>query len=147
MNAQEQTFIDTLRAQGHKLTRARRALIYTLTNTSTPLSINELHARAAKIDAKIGLVTVYRSLDLFIELDLVRPVHLADNCHGYVLATPGHTHHLLCQCCHKVVEFSCCDLSAFVGDVERQTGYSITDHWLELKGICAECNATKAKCT
>ncbi len=132
-------FTKTLRANGHKLTQSRRALIQTLVSASKPLSIQELHERAQLITPDIGLVTVYRALDLFMSLQLVRPVHLADNRHGYAAATPGHTHHLVCRKCRRVVEFEGCDLSAFLAGVMQRTGYKITGHWLELEGLCAEC--------
>lgn len=139
MSVQEQTFIDTLRAGGYKLTRARRALIRALTNTSKPLTINELHARAKEIDVRLGLVTVYRTLELLTELNLVRSVHLADDCHGYAVSTPGHTHHLICRKCHNLVEIDGCNLGLFLDEIEQQTGYCITGHWLELEGVCPAC--------
>ncbi|MBN1284729.1 MAG: transcriptional repressor [Anaerolineae bacterium] len=139
MNAREQTFVETLRANNYKLTRARRALIHALAGASKPLTINGLHARAKEIDPKIGLVTVYRTLELLSELDLVRSVHLADECHGYAVSTPGHTHHLICRACHALVEIDGCNLGAFLKEVEQRTGYRITGHWLEFEGLCPKC--------
>ena len=143
MNPQEQALTESLRAHGYKLTQARRAVIHALTTSPKPLTVNGLHERAQKIDHALGLVTVYRTLELLVNLDLARPVHLMDNCHGYAVATPGHTHHMVCQRCSNVVEINGCDLSEFLGEVARQTGYRITGHWLEVEGLCAACQAAQ----
>lgn len=130
---------DQLRANGYKITRARQAVIDALAHAAKPLSINDLHERAQAYTADIGLVTVYRTLELLVALELVRPVHLMENCHGYAIATPGHTHHMVCQRCNRVVEIEGCDLHAYLDQIMAETGYRITDHWLEIAGICPAC--------
>ncbi len=139
MNDPEQTLLDALRAHGYKLTQARRTVIHALAASRVPLSINELHVQAQQINQDVGLVTVYRTLELLTSLGVVRPVHLVDNCHGYTLATPGHTHHLVCRECHRAVEFHGCDLEPFLTQIAEQTGYHIIGHWLELEGLCDRC--------
>lgn len=141
MNPSEQRMTDALRSHGYKLTKARRAVIHTLAGAATPLSISDLHQDAQARAIDLGLVTVYRTLELLEELELVRPVHIYENCHGYVIATPGHTHHLVCRCCHTVTEIEGCDLSRFLERVAAQTGYDITGHWLELEGVCPACRS------
>jgi Fur family transcriptional regulator, ferric uptake regulator len=89
------------------------------------------------------LVTVYRTLDLYDELGLVSRVHLPEGCHGYVATTPGHRHVLVCQRCGRSVEFPGReDLDALVADLERQTGYQVCGHLLQLFGVCPECSRT-----
>ena len=139
MNDAAKPLLDGLRANGYKLTQARRALVHVLANSSRPLPVSELHEQAQRINPQVGLVTVYRTLDILGALNLVRPVHLANNCHAYALASPGHTHHLVCRECHGTVEFAGCDLSLFLQQVAQETGYRITGHWLELEGLCARC--------
>ncbi len=145
MNTNLEALAAQLRAHGHKLTRPRRAILRALVEAPKPLSPAELQARARTFDAELGLVTVYRTLELMEGLGLVRPVHLADGCHGYALATPGHTHHVVCQRCHAVVEIVGCDLGVFLERVAARTGYTITDHWLEIAGLCADCQQALRK--
>jgi len=133
------TLAEQLRTQGHKLTGPRRAILLTLLEASRPFSPAEIQTRGQVYCAELGLVTVYRTLEMMEEIGIVRPVHLAENCHGYVLATPGHTHHLVCAGCHAVVEIAGCDLGDFLDTVAARTGYAITGHWLEISGLCAEC--------
>ena len=72
--AWEEKFAET----GHRLTAARRAVMQVLLAETTPLSPQELHTRGRAIHPALGLVSVYRTLDLLEQLGLVRRVHLAD---------------------------------------------------------------------
>lgn len=139
MSDQFDTLAQQLRNHGHKLTQPRRAILRALLATPKPLSPAEIQARGQAFCADLGLVTVYRTLELMAEMGIVRPVHLADGCHGYALATPGHTHHVVCERCHAVIEIVGCDLGHFLDRVADQTGYTITGHWLEISGICPRC--------
>ncbi|MBN2303490.1 MAG: transcriptional repressor [Anaerolineae bacterium] len=137
------TDFDTLagqwRAEGHKLTQPRRAILKTLLAAARPLSPAEILERGQTFYADLGLVTVYRTLEILEAMGLARPVHLADGCHGYALSTPGHTHHVVCDRCHAVVEIVGCALGDFLDSVAERTGYTITGHWLEISGLCPEC--------
>ncbi|MBN1562236.1 MAG: transcriptional repressor [Anaerolineae bacterium] len=134
---------EQLRAGGHKLTQPRRAILQALLASAKPLSPAEIQQSGQAFCAELGLVTVYRTLEILESIDMVRPVHVADGCHGYVLATPGHTHHVVCERCHAVVEIVGCDLGDFLDRVAARTGYQITDHWLEIAGICGACQQEK----
>ncbi len=127
------------RARGHKLTLPRRAILRALQAAAKPLSPAEIQACGQVFCAELGLVTVYRTLEILESIGLVRPVHLADGCHGYALATPGHTHHVVCERCHAVIEIVGCELGDFLDRVAARTGYMITGHWLEISGLCENC--------
>ena len=134
-----ETLADQFRAGGHKLTQPRSAILRVLLGAACPLSPAEIQTRGQVLCHELGLVTVYRTLELMEQIGLVRPLHLADNCHGYALATPGHTHHLICERCHTVIEITGCELGDFLSTVSAHTGYAITGHWLEISGVCARC--------
>jgi Fur family ferric uptake transcriptional regulator len=103
-------------------------------------SPREILQQAQKVHPKLGPVTVYRTLNLLAELGLVRRVHREDGCHGYLAATPGHHHVVICQDCGQAVEFSGGDdLDALIARVESSTGYQVEDHLLQLLGVCAKC--------
>jgi len=129
---------------GYRITAARRAVMQVLLLATAPLSPQELHTRGRAIHPALGLVSVYRTLDLLEQLELVRRVHLDDGCHGYLLASPGHRHALLCRCCGQAVEFPGGeDLSALIAEVQRSTGYRVEDHLLQLIGLCPACQVQK----
>lgn len=139
-------FQEKLNQQGLRLTQPRREVLAVLEGSQVPLSPQTIHARTADAGAEIGLATVYRTLDLLDDFGLVRRVHGPATCHGYVLASPGHHHTLVCQGCTKAVEFSGSeDLDALLGRIEAQTGYQIQDHLLQLAGLCPDCQKEKRK--
>ena len=124
---------------GYSSTRPRQAVITVIANASGYLNPLQILECACRFYPHLGLVTVYRTLDILAEMGLVRKVHLADGCHSYALAEKAHGHHIICEACKQVVEFEGCDLSSVLATVERQTGYEVKQHWLELFGLCPAC--------
>jgi len=130
-------------ANGCRLTSSRKAIMEVVQRADAALSPQTILQQAKKTHPKLGLVTVYRTLNLMAELGLVRRVHREDGCHGYVVATPGHHHVVVCRDCGRAVEFSGGDdLDALIARVESSTGYQVEDHLLQLLGICAKCRHT-----
>ena len=126
--------------EGYRLTRPRRVVMTILEQAVIPLSPQHIHQRARAIQKEIGLVSVYRTLELLTDLALVRRVHGSDGCHGYVLSSPGHHHHIICRSCDKAVEFEGAgDLSSLLKRIQRQTGFKIDEHLLQLYGVCPAC--------
>ena len=125
---------------GCRITESRRSVMHVLEEASAPLQPQAILEQGRLTHPGLGLVTVYRTLALLSELCLVRRVHGEDGCHGYVLATPGHRHHLICEHCGEAVEFPGDDgLQALVERVEACTGYQVHDHLLQFFGLCPEC--------
>lgn len=126
--------------QGLRLTQPRRAVMSILEAASVPLSPQTIHQRASEIQEDISLVTVYRTLELLNDLDMVRRVHGPVECHGYVLSSPGHHHHLICTNCEKTIEFSGGDeIQTLLDRIQMETGFKINHHLLQLFGLCGEC--------
>jgi len=129
---------------GCRITAPRRAVMQVLQKASVPLSPREILEQGKRVYRRLGLVTVYRTVNLLAELNLVRRVHREDGCHGYLLASPGHRHALICQCCGRAVEFPGeDDLHALIERVEAGTGYRVDDHLLQLLGLCPDCQGTE----
>ena len=129
-----------LRAAGHRLTQPRLAVLKVLQDSDAGLSPEEICQQGREICASLGLVTVYRTLDLLAELELVRRVHSDHHCQRYARAGIDR-HYLVCDGCHRVVEFPCAGLEGLIERVGKQTGYMIQSHLLELSGLCPECRA------
>src|SRR5579859_2358347 len=138
----EATLSAVLSQRGHKLTQPRRAVLKVIAASAVSLTPAEIHARAQKHYRQTGLVTVYRTLDLLTECGVVRKIHESDGCHSYALASEGHAHYIICERCHAVTEFAECDLAELLAVVQRQTGYAVSGHWLELFGCCPRCQSS-----
>ena len=131
---------ERLSEAGCRITASRRAVMEVLMRDSTPLSPQEILEQARAVHSRLGLVTVYRTLNLLTEMDLVRRIHREDGCHGYVLASPGHHHAVICHNCGRAVEFTGKnDLDTLIAQVEARTGYRVDDHLLQLSGLCPRC--------
>jgi Fur family ferric uptake transcriptional regulator len=136
-----------LSAAGYRVTAPRRAVMQVLLDARTPLPPQEIVERGQLVHPKLGLVTVYRALALLEELNLVRRIHVhcEAGCHGYVLASPGHRHHIICQKCGGTAEFrSCGDLDMLAVQVEQSTDYRVNDHLFQLFGLCPNCQEAEA---
>jgi Fe2+ or Zn2+ uptake regulation protein len=145
--------VDQLTAAGYSNTRARRALLDALVASAGPASPADLLAAGRKLHPALGLVTVYRTLEILEQLGLVRKLHLDEGCHSYALSTAAlrgesdahahgdeaHGHHIICQECHRAVEFAGCDIDAVIASVQQQTGFAVRSHWLEMFGLCPTC--------
>jgi len=103
------------------------------------MSAEAIAARARRHCPSIGLVTVYRTLDLLEGLGIARRVHGRTGCHGYALASLDDGHFLVCRACHQVVEFEGCEVERVVRRVTRRTGFRVEGHLLELVGLCPAC--------
>ena len=129
-----------LNEEGMRMTRPRQVVLTILENANVPLSPQTIHQQSLDAQQEIGLVSVYRTLDILTDLALVRKVHTPDGCHGYVMASPGHHHHLICRECDRAVEFSGGgDLSSLMRRIQKETGFNIDGHMLQLYGLCPEC--------
>ncbi len=132
---------DGLREHRRKLTRPRQAILEIIAAADHHLTPAEIHKRARKKYPHLGLVTVYRTLDLLTEYGYVQRVHFSDGCHSYIATGQGHAHHLVCSNCGRAEEFEDCDLAPLIASLQRKTGYEINVHMLELMGRCPDCSS------
>lgn len=135
----QQVWENRLHREGYRLTSARRAVLRALSEVACPLSAGELHRRARAHHAHLGLVTVYRTLDMLDRLGLVRRVHTDGACRGYAARSPGHHHTITCERCERAAEFEGDEVCLPMVEVEARTGYVVREHWLQLVGLCPDC--------
>jgi Fur family ferric uptake transcriptional regulator len=128
-----------LQKRGYKLTRPRQAVLAVLSLSDGHMNPAQIYERARAIYPKLGLVTVYRTLDVLAELGLIQRVHLDESCHSYVRAGGGHSHQLICKDCGRVEAFSECELEKMLRYLTQKTGFAIEGHRLELLGRCPDC--------
>lgn len=131
-----------LRQAGYKLTPQRRAIVTELTGSAATVTPAQLHTRLAANHSDIGLVTVYRTLEILSKLGLVcrfneGPVP------SYQLADTGHHHHLVCRGCGQITDFSGFCPHEAAEALEKATGFRITEHKLEFAGYCRQCEEVK----
>jgi len=132
--------IQRLRDSGHKLTHARLTVLAVLEQSNGHITSSELVERVSQVDSSIGRASVFRALDLFTRLSLVRPTYIDSSVTPtYVLMPDGHHHHIICTVCGRVIEFEDCDLQRLAQQLEQQLGVTLTGHLLEFYGCCPGC--------
>jgi Fe2+ or Zn2+ uptake regulation protein len=130
-----------LAGRGLRLTRQRRAVLEAIAATPSSLSALQVYDAARERCPELGLTTVYRTLELLAEIGALRRVHGPDHCESFVPASAAHGHTVVCSACGRVTEFTACDMRDIVDAARAETGYRITDHFLQLSGVCAGCSA------
>ena len=130
---------DGLRENHRKLTKSRRAVLDIISKSERHLTPSEVYRKARLKYPHIGLTTVYRTLDLLVELGFIQRIHLAEGCHSYAGAARVHGHHLVCSLCGRAEEFADCDLDPLMTALQAKTGFTIDIHMLELVGRCPQC--------
>lgn len=128
-----------LRARGYKLTAQRLAILKVIQEADGHLTPAEVLKEGTMFYPRLGLTTVYRTLELLSDLGFVRRVHLKEGCNAYAQAKERDGHHLVCQSCHRVVDFPCFGLEELVREMGQRTGFSVESHLLELAGLCPTC--------
>lgn len=132
--------LERLRSAGYKLTSVRQTVlevIYRLGGHVTSAQVLEV---VAQTNPTIGRASVFRTLDLFARLAIIRPTFIESSLTpSYVLMPNGHHHHVVCMTCNRVVEFEECDLDAIAAELERRLNVRIQGHLLEFYAICDHC--------
>jgi Fur family transcriptional regulator, ferric uptake regulator len=117
-----------------------RLLIYQeLSNALTPLSPLEIYQNLLKKKKKVGLTSIYRSLDLFESLGVVFKIINGSSVKYKLCELENHHHHIVCKACGNVVELNFCDISDWSKKVTESTGYQVVDHQLNFYGFCKSC--------
>ncbi len=144
MNSNGQTaniheWLERLQESGYRVTDSRRAVVETVAENTYALDPTQIFIAARKIAPRLGLVTVYRTVEKLEELGLLQRVHQPDGCHAYIAAAHGHQHLLICRRCNRAEYFSGDDLDLLIAAVGKDRGFIVQDHWLQLYGLCDRC--------
>lgn len=129
-----------LAEEGHRAGGARRQVMDTLARQSCCRSAQEIHAELQRGDRRVGLASVYRTLDTLAELGLVHRLDV-DGIAAYEPALPDgeHHHHVICSACGRVDTFEDDDLERAIARLSERLGYAVREHDVVLRGACAGC--------
>ena len=128
-----------LEERGLRFTRQRRAVARAVLGAHQAVTANEIHDRARELCPELGLMTVYRALEVLAEVGVVRTVYSGERREAFVSAGSPHGHAVVCSLCGRTAEFTHCHIQAVAAAAAEQTGFAISDHLLQFSGICREC--------
>lgn len=134
---------ESLKTKGYKLTPQRKAILdVIIEHKGEHLTSEEIYDIVKATKPEIGLATVYRTLILFEDLDVVYRHNFGDGCGRYELNLNGEEHqhhHLICNSCGKVIEVEIDLLDDLESKIEAEYDFDIKDHKLKFFGICSNC--------
>lgn len=121
--------------KGMRMTDQRRVIAQVLSRADDHPDVEEIHRRAADIDPKISIATVYRTMRLFEESGVVERHDFQDGRSRYEEATDDHHDHLIDVRSGEVIEFVNAEIEALQQRIAREHGYRLVAHRLELYGV------------
>ncbi len=132
-----------LRDNDLRLTNQRKVILEVLfNNRHDHLNVEEIYKYVHMNNPEIGLATVYRTLDTFVELGIAHKMEFGDKGARYEIKDEEdvhYHHHLFCIDCGKIIEFNDDCLDSLEKRIENEHNFSIQDHSLRFYGLCADC--------
>ncbi|WP_167094756.1 Fur family transcriptional regulator [Parvibaculum indicum] len=119
---------------GMRMTDQRRVIAQVLSVATDHPDVEEVYRRASKVDDKISIATVYRTVRLFEEAGILERHDFRDGRSRYEQVTEDHHDHLIDVSTGRVVEFQNDEIERLQRIVARELGYDLVDHRLELYG-------------
>lgn len=120
------------------MTEQRRIVAQVLEDSQDHPDVEELYARALKLDPRISIATVYRSVKLFEESGILEKLEFGDGRARYEDAERDHHDHLIDMNSGEVIEFIDPDIEALQEKIAERLGYRLKGHRLELYGVPIE---------
>ncbi len=137
--------IKILEDKGYKCT-TQRILVYDILaeNKDKHLSTEEIYELIKHKNPKMGIATIYRTLQLFEETGLVYKHNFDDGCSRYEILSPNSNeihqhHHLVCKKCGEIIEVKEDLMNSLEEIIEKQYNFEILNHVVKFTGICSQC--------
>jgi Fur family peroxide stress response transcriptional regulator len=138
MMSSREKIADTIRKHGHRATPQRIAIYEALWKAGSHPSVSDIHEYAIKKDPSISLATVYKTLQLFYEMGLVREMGFRDGSSHYDPKTDFHIN-LVCDKCGKIEDFDCVSIEDIVPNLDEKAGFEAQSFNFEVRGLCSSC--------
>ena len=133
--------LEALRRAGYRAGGARAAVVEQLADQECCLTAQEIFDHLRDHGRSVGIASVYRVLDVLVDLGLVQRIDVGDGAARFEPAYPSgeHHHHLLCSACGDVVAFEDAGLERAITRLGRRLDAVIDGHDVVLHGLCASC--------
>jgi len=121
--------------KGMKMTEQRRVIARVLSDAADHPDVEEVHRRSTAIDSNISIATVYRTVRLFEEANILERHDFGDGRSRYEEMPDAHHDHLIDVQSGKVIEFQSTQIEALQREIARTFGYKLVGHRLELYAV------------
>lgn len=130
-----ESIIDRCEALGMRMTGQRRVVAQVLETSDDHPDVDQVFSRAQKVDPNISIATVYRTVKLFEEANIVERLEFGDGRARYEDAERDHHDHLIDLQSGEVIEFVDPEIEALQERIAAKLGYELRGHRLELYGV------------
>jgi len=135
-SASENTGIEArCAAKGMRMTEQRRVIARVLAQSDDHPDVEELYRRCVKVDDRISISTVYRTVRLFEDAGIIEKHDFRDGRARYEPSSEAHHDHLINLRSGEVIEFQSEEIERLQAEVARRLGYRLVDHRLELYAV------------
>ena len=122
-------------SKGMRMTEQRRVIARVLAESDDHPDVEELYRRCAKVDDRISISTVYRTVKLFEDAGIIERHDFRDGRARYEQSPESHHDHLIDLRSGEVIEFQSEEIERLQREVARRLGYRLVDHRLELYAV------------
>ncbi|RDV03939.1 Fur family transcriptional regulator [Undibacter mobilis] len=122
-------------AKGMRMTEQRRVIARVLADAEDHPDVEELYRRCAKVDDRISISTVYRTVKLFEDSGIIERHDFREGRARYETSSETHHDHLINLRTGEVIEFQSEEIERLQAEVARKLGYKLVDHRLELYAV------------
>ena len=130
-----------LNARGERMTRPRQAVVAAMTGNAGHLTVEQICAAVAELDPTVHRASVYRTLDMLVDLGIVQHVHVGHGPTVYHLASSEIAHlHLQCVRCGSITDAPLTLLSTASNRLEQTYGFTLDVGHVALAGLCRNCS-------
>lgn len=129
---------EILRKNDLKATKGRIEVLKLMEATPGPLNAEDVYSQIPRSVCS-SLSTVYRILNQLTEVGLLRGSLQQNGITYYEFAGEDHHHYIVCSQCGKIATLEGCPVEKLDAEIQKNTGYRITGHVFQLKGLCPDC--------
>jgi len=140
-------FKAVLKKNSLKFTKQREIILKTLYNFPGHFLPEEFYLLIKENNPKsnIGIATIYRTLNLLEDSDIVTSISFGKNGKKYELANKPHHDHIICKHCGLILEFEDKNIEKKQKEIAQKNGFILTNHIMQLYGICPDCQNKQDK--
>lgn len=139
MQQRGSALISELQSRGMRVTPQRAIIFEAIEKLEGHITAEEIFQEVQRVNPYVSLATVYRTLELLQDMNLVTPTNLGGSQTYFALEGHGPHHHLVCQQCGKIEEFSDNLLQTLRDSLQEQYGFEAQVNHISIFGLCALC--------
>jgi Fe2+ or Zn2+ uptake regulation protein len=137
---QSSLYIQQLKNKGHRITKAREAIIDMFVLHASPVTAKQIEDYLLKRSIEVNKATIYREITFLSKEHIISEVYLSPNMLFYELSDRSHHHHVICITCGRIEDIHVNKEENLIDVIEKKTNYKMAGHLMEFYGTCHNCN-------